>query len=215
MEEQIRNIEHIHEVEKNFLGSIFNPAQFNVRYYAEPVTEDFIKEKDKQFEQDTYENIVNGLESDLTNLGMELTYSARIIIGEVAMNMIFLQRIKGYFICRDLMRNKIHLKQNFVAYSQAYPSSPRKTKEISYDWIPVNEEEIHPVIEKLFPHLQKQINDGLKSLGLLPAQQIERQKLTIVKKLRQQYENMSTELSVKKEIIGNKEERKISQEQIN
>jgi len=70
-------------------------------------------------------------------------------------------------------------------------------------------EEIHPLFDKLIPRLQKQINGGLKKLGLLPCQQIEKQKLTIIKKLRQRYEQIDKEYSIKaeKEVLSNKKGR--------
>ena len=184
MEEQKENIGQMHEIQKNYLGSIFNPAQFKVIYPLDPKENDFLDENKRELENDTYKEIVAGLESDLRNLGIDITYSAGIIIGEIAMNMIFLQRIKSSFICRAFERNKRSLKPTDIYYWQDYQSSPKKSKSITYGSIPLNEEEVHPTIGKLLPQFQKQINDGLKSLGLLPVQQIERQKLIIVKKLR-------------------------------
>ena len=66
----------------------------------------------------------------------------------------------------------------------AYPSSVKKSV---HDNISAYEKDLHPVVDKHIPKLQKQINEGLKHLALLPMQQMERQKLTVVKKLRQQY----------------------------
>ena len=191
MEQQTENIRQTQEVPKNFLSSIFNPAHFGVAYPLEPHEVDILDEKKKQFEIDTYENVVWGLESDLIALGADITYSAKIIIGEVAMNMVFLQRVKSGFICQDLMRNKQTIKPTDIFYRQDHMSSTKRSKSIVYDWIPINSEEIHPVIEKLLPQLQKQINDGLKTLGLLPSQTIERQKLIIVKRLREKYTNLT------------------------
>jgi len=62
------------------------------------------------------------------------------------------------------------------------------------------------LFDKLIPRLQDQINKGLKQLGLLPVQQIEKQKLTIIKKLKQRFEEIGGEYSVKaeKEVISPK-----------
>jgi hypothetical protein len=219
MEEQKQNIEYTLEVQKNFLDSIFNPAQFKILYPSEPKEEDFLNKEKQGYEQNTYNEIVDGLESDLQNLGMEITYSARIIIREIAMNILFLQRIKGHILCSNLIKDKRVLKQTFISYRQEYLSSnARKTKSIDYDWYPAHDEEIDPVIGKLLPRLQKQIHDGLKDLALLPCQQIERQKLTIVKKLKERFtalngSEITIEAKAEKEIIRNKKE--MPHEQIN
>lgn len=208
MEEQKQNIEDTSYRQKNYLDSIFNPAQFKILYPSEPKEEDFLDKEKQGYERDTYNEIVDGLESDLQNLGMEITYSARIIIREIAMNILLIQRIKGHILCSNLIKDKRVLKQTFSAYKQEY-SSTRKTKSIDYDWYPTQDEEIDPVIGKLLPQLQKQIHDGLKDLALLPCQQIERQKLTIVKKLKERFtalngSEITIEAKAKKEIIGNK-----------
>jgi len=69
-------------------------------------------------------------------------------------------------------------------------SSKEKSTFIDYDKYTTNNQEIDPVFKELIPLLQKQINKGLKDLGLLPSQQINMQKITIVKRLRQRLISM-------------------------
>ena len=222
MEEKTEITERKLEVQKNYLDSIFNPAQFKISYPSEPTETDFLNEEKKVYEQDTYNEIVNGLESDLTNLGMEITYSARIIIREVAMNLLFLQRVKAHMLCKDLLVEKRLLKKNHISSEKNYDYSSKKTTSTwnFYDYFPSNNHSIHPLFEKLVPQLQKQIHDGLKDLALLPCQQIERQKLTIVKKLKERFtalngSEITIEAKAEKEIIRNKKEGTMPQEQIN
>ncbi len=138
---------------------------------------------------------------------MNLTYSSRIIIDEISMNILLLHGTKFQIICKGPLRDKKVLKADYITRKQdsAYPLNVSKS--ISYNVFHVHgDEEIHPLFDKLIPRLQKQINEGLKKLGLLPCQQLERQKLTIIKKLRQKFEQINKEYSVKaeKEIFSNK-----------
>ena len=185
-------------IQSGNLDRVFNPSDYTVVYSEDPAKEDLYNEKKKKAEDDLYNEVVRGLKADMENLGMNITYSSEIIIGEVAMNILLLNRIKFQIICRGLLRDKQELKRSDVSYKKdaAYPS--KKFESISYERYPMNEE-IHPLFDKLIPKLQKQINDGLKKLGLLPCQQIEKQKLTIIKKLRQRYEEIDREYSVKAE----------------
>lgn len=178
------------------IDKVFSPSSFGVVYYEEPKDADFHDEKKKQAEEDVYKEVVLGLEGDLKNIGMDLTYSSKIIIREVAMNIVLLNRVKFEIICKGLLRDKKILKQDFVSYKQT-PYSQKYSKSISYDVLHVHgDEEIHPLFDKYLPKLQKQINEGLKALALLPVQQIERQKLTIIKKLKQRYKDVYGEISV-------------------
>ncbi len=187
-------------IQSGNLDRVFNPSDYKVVYNEEPTDEDFYNEKMKKAEDDLYNEIVQGLELDMENLGMSLTYSSRIIINEIAMNVILLNRIKYQIICKGLLRDKKVLKADHTTRKRdsAYPSNISKS--ISYDVFHIHgAEEIHPLFEKLIPKLQDQINKGLKQLGLLPVQQIEKQKLTIIKKLKQRFEEIDKEYSVKAE----------------
>ncbi len=179
------------------LDTVFNPAQFGVVYPENWEETSALEEDSRKQEDNLYCEVIKGLESDLEKLGMELTYSSKVIIREVAMSLVLLQRVKTQFICRGLLRNKQELKKSYVSEKQS-------SKSISYESLFTNEEEIHPLFDRLIPKLQKQINEGLKQLALLPIQQIERQKLVIVKKLRQKYENLCGEVSIeaRREITG-------------
>lgn len=188
--------------DEDIIGGIFNLAQFHkVQYYEKPTEGDYENEEKKEYEDLTYENIVGGLETDLRNLGAEVTYSAKIIIGEIAMNLLFLQRVKAHMLCKDLLVEKMILKNSHSSTTKDGTFSHKKTGSISkdYDYYPSNNLSIHPLFEKLVPQLQKQINAGLKSLGLLPSQQAERKKLVIVQKLREKCEQLDREYTVRAE----------------
>ena len=186
----------ISNIKTENLDRAFNPSDFEV-IYSENVTEKEAKnEEKKKRENDLYSEIIKGLEGDMEELGMKIIYSSKIIINEIAMNILLLNRTKSQIICRGPLREKRELKKTGVFDEKYDVYPPKKFKSISYDYFPSNNEEIHPLFDKLLPKLQKQINDGLKVLGLLPVQQIERQKLVIIKKLRQQCENLGGEVSI-------------------
>ena len=200
------SIEKENFIQSGNLDRVFNPSDYKVVYSEDPTKEDLYNEKKKKAEDELYKEVVQGLKADMENLGMNITYSSEIIIGEVAMNILLLNRIKFQIICRGLLRDKQELKKSDVSYKKDYVYPSKKFESISYERYPMNEE-IHPLFDKLIPKLQKQINEGLKKLGLLPCQQIEKQKLTIIKKLRQRYEKIDREYSIKaeKEIMSSKE----------
>jgi len=194
-------------IQSENLDRVFNPSDYKVVYNEEPTNEELYNEKMKKAEDDLYREVIRGLESDMENLGMSLTYSSRMIINEIAMNVLLLNRIKFQIICKGLLRDKKVLKADHTTSQRdsAYPS--KVSKSISYDVFHIHDnEEIHPLFDKLIPKLQDQINKGLKQLGLLPVQQIEKQKLTIIKKLKQRFEEIDKEYSIKaeKEVMSSK-----------
>jgi hypothetical protein len=182
------------------LDRVFNPSDYKVFYNENSTKEDIYDEKKKKAEDDLYKEVVQGLEADMENLGMNLTYSSRMIINEIAMNVLLLNRAKSELICKGVLTEKKAIKASYIS-SKKDPAYPTKTsKSIDYEVFPIHgSEEIHPIFDKLISKLHDQINKGLKQLGLMPVQQIERQKLTIIKKLKQRYEEIGQEYSVKAE----------------
>jgi hypothetical protein len=197
---KIKKSENMKE-QPDYIGVIFNLAQFKMLSYPEYPSENDFNGPRKEEEDKTYQNIVSGLKSDLKSLGVDITYTTRIIIGEIAMNLLFLQRVKSSLICKNLLVEKRILKltgsssQKNANYSEKKTSSTSK----SYDYYPTNNDSVHPMFEKLVPQLQKQINNGLKMLGLLPVQQLERKKMVVIQKLRQKYEQLDREYIIKAE----------------
>jgi len=196
----LRHIQKMSQKTKE-IDNVFDPSSFRILYCENSKDEDVFDEKKKKAENDLYEEIVEGLKSDLEKLGMELTYSSKIIIGEIAMNILLLNRVKFEIICKGLLRDKKILKPEYISSKRDSARPSNTSKSISYEILHVHgDEEIHPLFDKLIPKLQKQINEGLKSLGLLPVQTIERQKLTIIKKLRQKYQEGTIEVKAEKQV---------------
>lgn len=178
------------------IESVFNPSNFGVFYYN--VFEIEVADQKKQeAENKLYEEVRKGLKSDLVSLGFEPTYSSEILIGEVALNIILMNRLKTEMMCKDPLRESKVLKPQRIYNKKEFECPRESVKSIIYDLKYLENKEIDPLFDKLIPQLQKQIKDGLKVLGLLPVQQIERQKMTIVKKLRQRYENLQEEVAIK------------------
>lgn len=190
------------EFETTQLDFVLNPANYGIVYQDSLANRENHDEKKQNQEKAVYNEVTNGLEKDLERLGVDLTYSAKILIGRIARNFVLLNRVKYQFICRGLLRNKTVLKPDFVQVKKEgmYPSN-KVSKSLYYDnFIVFDSEEIHPIFDKLIPKLDRQMNEDLKSLGLLPVQQFERQKLTIIKKLRQKYnESIDKECTIKAE----------------
>ena len=162
----------------------------------------------KLFEVHTkrFDQIVEELEKDFKDTGMQLTFSSRIIINQTAMNMITMEKVliqsQVMHLVYVIHKDDILLKKSFLE-SEHYPLN--------------KEHNLHPYFEKLYFRLQDQINSGLKKLGLLPLQQIEKQKLTIIKKLKQRFEEIDKEYSIKAEkevLIPKKKETEKQEETI-
>ena len=177
------------------LNGVFDPSDLGVFYYNTLEIE-FADKKKKKAENEIYNEVVNGLKLDMIESGARITYSSEILIREVAMNNVLMNRIKTEMICRNPLRKKQVLKQDVIRNKRNFENPRESSKSFFYDVTVLEEDEIHPLFDKFIPKLQKQINDGLKALGLLPSQLMERDKVVIVKKLRQRYENLCGEVSI-------------------
>src|SRR3989344_2989206 len=174
----------------NNLDSAFNPSDFGVFYPQNHEEADLLDEDRKKKENELYEEVVHELKSDMFKLGMENSYSSEILVRQVAQNVLLMNRIKFQIICRGLLRDKKLLKKDYVMDKNDRYSG-KSQKSISYEHY-FGEEEIHPLFDKFIPKLQKQINDVLKQLGLLPQQQVERQKIILVEKLKKRLIDLKT-----------------------
>jgi len=178
-------------MEDSTLDYMFNPSEIKYFYTqtnkkqdkeSERVSKKFIDEEKNYFKE-----ICKELIRDMVGLGLSVNFSSKILIRNVAMNIIFLKKVifqmSGTTLVNNVPKKVIPLKNGIITkYTPFY-----------------HEVDLHPFFEKLIFKLQREIDNGLKQLGLLPIQQIERQKLTIVKKLREKYENFDKEYIVKAE----------------
>jgi len=186
-------------MENSRLKPSFDPSNFhlftttNVKE-ANKESPEFNRKLSKQ-QTERFDEIIKELEVDFKESGLNLTFSSRIIIHQVAMNIILLEKIL-FQSCAMPFIDIIH--KDIVLIKQDILNS---------EHTPLNKEyNLHPFFEKMIFRLQKEINDGLKKLGLLPMQQIEKQKLTIIKKLKQRCEQIEKEYSIKaeKEVLAPK-----------
>jgi len=173
------------------LNNIFNPSRLKYFYTSINTKDD--KESERVSKELTdnekryFIEICNELTKDLEELGLSVNFASKILIRKVALNMILLKKIIfqsfGTPLIRDIPRKMIPLRNgNTTTYTATY-----------------HDIETHPFFEKLIFKFQKEIDNGLKQLALLPIQQIERQKLVIIKKLKQKYKNIEEEYSIRAE----------------
>ncbi len=174
----------------NNLNCAFNPSNFTVSYPKNYEEENLLDEEKKKKENDLFEEVITELKSDMSRLGMDCSYSSEILLREIAMNILLMNRIKLQVICKSLLRDRKLLRKDYVM-SKNDRNIERTQKSISYD-LYLGEEEVHPLFERFLPKLQKQINEGLKQLGLLPQQQVERQKIVLVEKLKKRLIDLRT-----------------------
>lgn len=174
---------------QKYLNKIYNPS-LHVMFY--PRFDDGSEQKKQkliskqEIDKKTYSEIVQGLENDLINSGMNLTYASRILINQIASNLLILFQLKTEFITKGILQpKKIWKKDKEITKKKNFS---KNTKDFCYEeyW---GEDKVHPAYEKLIPKIQKKINEDLKALGLLPTQQIERRKLTIIQKLKQEHKD--------------------------
>jgi hypothetical protein len=174
------------------LKRIFDPSHFyvvtDVNVERDRKSGPELNKKLSEQETKRFDEIVRELEEDLKEMGLNLTFASGIIINEIAMNLIILQKVLFQSAAVPFVdvihKDIVLLKKDFL----------------EKEYTPLNKEyNLHPFFEKMIFKLQKQINEGLKQLGLLPVQQIERQKLTIVRKLRERCESLDKEYTIKAE----------------
>lgn len=178
-------------MKNEILNSLFDPSKIKYFYTSSDVLKD--KESDKIVqeyiveEMECFKEICEELEKDMIDLGFKVNFSSRLLIRKVAFNIILMKKIirqsRGVELIRLIPSKVMTYGKDFV----------KDYKVLSSD------AELHPFFEKTIFKLQKQINEELKQLGLLPLQQIEREKLTVVKKLRQRYNTIEKEYLVKAE----------------
>lgn len=195
---------------ENLLSNTFNPSDFEVVQYHSFQEKQKLVETRKNKEKDLFDEVVNGLICDLETLGFEITYASKILINMVAQNVVLMQRFKLETAYEQLIvpNSKLVFDKNVVTKCDYYGKA---RNERYYENVLIGQK-VNPAFEKYLMKLQKEISNGLKSLGLHPTQLIERQKLTIVRKLRQKYEDLTSEITIEaskeKNIFGknNKQE---------
>lgn len=159
-----------------------------------------------KIQRERFDEIVKELEKNFKETGMDPSFSSDILISQVAMNLIVLEKV---LLQSQIMPFLYVIHKDVVLVKQDILNS---------EYTPMNKEyDVHPYFEKMFFRLQNQINDGLKKLGLLPMQQIEKQKLTIIKKLKQRCEQIEKEYSIKAEkevLVSKKKDVKSSEKDV-
>lgn len=175
-------------METPVLDYIFDPSSIGYFYSLVNKKQDEeserVSKKFKDEEKEYFREICKELTKDILGLGLSVNFSSKILIRKVAMNIILLKKVifqmSGTTLAYDIPKKIIPLKNGLTTTHTPF----------------YHEINIHPFFERLIFKLQEEIDKGLEKLGLLPLQQIERQKLTIIKKLRQRYENISGEVSI-------------------
>jgi len=174
------------------LGVTFNPSGFYLVTCkdAKKANKESPEFNKKLFEHENlrFNKIVENLQRDFEKTGLNLTFSSEILIHRVAMNLMLLEKIiiqsHSFPFLNEIHNDIVLLKKSLV----------------EKEYKPLNTQfDLHPFFEKMIFKLQKEIDTGLKQLGLLPVQQIERQKLTIIKKLRQRCKMLEKEYIFKTE----------------
>lgn len=189
------------------IDKTFNTSEYNV--YAYNYNSDLegaksVNEKNKEFEKELFKEITQNLESDMKESGLRVSYAAKIIIRDVALNILILNRFKKEIVCRDLVKEKEVLKTTSSRKYESYNPSKKTETTHHHDKVRSGEIEINSVVNKEVPRLQKQIKEGLRELGLLPLQQVEQQTLTIKKSLKKDGQEISVQASKKSQSIQKK-----------
>ena len=130
------------------------------------------------FEKKLNDEVTENLVKDLTDSGAKVNYSMRILVNGIALNLITLSRVKFYLVNRELIQHRYDYKTSSISKSNL-----KSITEIKYDPVE-SKERVHPLYDDYVLKLQKAINKQLELLGLLPAQQIERQKIMVIEKMK-------------------------------
>jgi len=166
-------------MENTNLNDIFNPS-YCPYFFCSNNEEDNKRSKEAsdkitEEEREYFNEIRIELENDLTNLGMSINFATKMIIGKVAMNAIFLKKI-------------VYQVYSFSILTKVPKNITPLNKGASIVYTPLREDlDVHPFFEKLIFKFQKEIDNGLKQLALLPVQKIERKKYLTRKNIICQY----------------------------
>tara|TARA_Y100000310_G_C20448716_1_gene699661 strand:+ start:296 stop:865 length:570 start_codon:yes stop_codon:yes gene_type:complete len=167
-------------MDDHYLNLMFNPAWIGFLFDSHMNNEEFIDKtiKRRDFEKEMYPEIVKGLEEDLKQLGQPITFAVKILIVELANNLILYSRIKFHMAHRNIIQN-----DNVCRLDTK--KQRKMTGETSYFYdIQYAKEGIHPLYDGFLFKLQKSINNQLKLLGLLPEQVIQRERIKVVERLK-------------------------------
>lgn len=124
----------------------------------------------------------------MEELGLKVNYAIKILIGELAQNLILVSRVKGVLIEGSLFHSKGKIKPTSIKQTEAHG----KRKRIDYEEVCIRDE-INPIFSDYLPRLEKRNNQILRILGMLPEQQIERQKLVIIQNLKKKVMAIETQ----------------------
>ena len=130
------------------------------------------------FENKLKNEVIENLVNDLEHSGVKVNYSMKILISQIALNLILIERIKFYLQNRELVQYRYEYRPSSISKSNL-----KGLTEIKYESVE-SKERIHPLYDDYVFKLQKAINKQLELLGLLPTQQIERQKIMIIEKMK-------------------------------
>jgi len=133
-----------------------------------------------EFERKAYGEIVKNIEQDIKHLGLSVTYATKMLIGELALNIIILSRVKFQLAHRPIVEEERVWKLNSVRNGKF----SSKAKFYDYDSQYTNEK-INPLYGEFLFKLERAINTQLRLLCLLPEQQAKLEKIKIVKRLKQ------------------------------
>ena len=117
-------------------------------------------------EPSLYAEVLNGLSNELQEQGMKITFSTKLLLEQVAMTVIRIQRAR-------LMETNSNLQVVGVADTKLTSNYEEKVYP-----------SLHPITGYI-ERLEKKLIYLLKQLGLLPEQQVERQKVMLVEKMKQ------------------------------
>lgn len=157
------------------------------------------------FENKLNEEVTQNLINDIEDFGVKVNYSIRILINEIALNVIFLSRIKFYLLNRELIQHRYDHKLSSISKSNLNGFTEMKYTPVE------SKERVHPLYLDYVPKLEKALNHQLGLLGLLPTQQIEKQKIMVIEKMKKRMFEVEQEgLSYRQDInINTKKELQI------
>jgi len=159
------------------LTKTFNPEHrmFNISKDDKDITKKF--KNRASFESQIFDEVYTNLIKDLECCGVNANYSIRILIHEIALNLVLISRIKTHLVSRppsvEAQELKVHCVQN-----------DRGTGKKLVEFLPYDGKEYVPQAYFFLIRLQKETTKLIEKLGLLPQQQVERQKLVIIERMK-------------------------------
>lgn len=169
------------------LADVFDPQKAGFLINDLVMTGDEeLRRKRADYEATLCQEITDNLLKDVEASGVCLNYSIRILVNEIALNLMLLSRVKFYLVNRELIQHRYEHRPSSINNNHLTGNKTMKYEAVE------SKERIHPLYDDFVLKLEKAINQQLGLLGLLPEQQRELHKIKVIENYKKRLVELET-----------------------